>query len=85
MEASSPKIVWLSTLPRQFGIILEKICDRHERSGITVQWNGGGGGGVSFTNPSEAHLTCGHVWWICNIPDFSPDEEALYKHVYLNK
>ena len=41
MEASSPQIVWLSTLPRRFGIILEKILDRHERSGIAVQWNGG--------------------------------------------
>ena len=45
MEASSPQIVWLSTLPRRFGIILEKILDRHERSGIAVQWNRGGGGG----------------------------------------
>ena len=43
MEASSPQIVWLSTLPRQFGIIFEKILDRNERSGIAVQWNGGGG------------------------------------------
>ena len=25
-------------------LILEKILDRHERSGIAVQWNGGGGG-----------------------------------------
>ena len=33
--------MWLSTLPRRFGIILEKILDRHERSGIAVQWNGG--------------------------------------------
>ena len=24
---------------------LEKILDRHERSEIAVQWNGGGGGG----------------------------------------
>ena len=36
--------MWQSTLPRRFGIILEKILDRHERSGITVQWNGGGVG-----------------------------------------
>ena len=36
-----PQIVWLSKLPRRFGIILEKILDRHERSGIAVQWNGG--------------------------------------------
>ena len=43
MEAPSLQIVWLSTLPRRFGIFLEKICDRHERSGIAVQWNGGGG------------------------------------------
>ena len=43
MEALSLQIVWLSTLPRRFGIFLEKICDRHERSGIAVQWNGGGG------------------------------------------
>ena len=41
--------MWLSTLPRRFGIILEKILDRHERSGIAVQWNGGGGGGGSQT------------------------------------
>ena len=41
LEASSPPIVWLSTLLRRFGIILEKILDRHERSGIAVQWNGG--------------------------------------------
>ena len=42
--------MWLSTLPRRFGIILEKILDRHERSGIAVQWNvcvGGGGGGLT--------------------------------------
>ena len=31
MEASSPQIVWLSTLPRRFGIILEKILDRNRR------------------------------------------------------
>ena len=31
----------MSTLPRRFGIILEKILDRHERSGIAAQWNGG--------------------------------------------
>ena len=37
--------MWLSTLPRRFGIILEKILDRHNRSGIAVQWNVGGGGG----------------------------------------
>ena len=36
--------MWQSTLPRRFGIILEKILDRHERSGIAVRWNGGGGG-----------------------------------------
>ena len=30
-----------NTLPRRFGIILEKILDRHERSRIVVQWNGG--------------------------------------------
>ena len=42
MEASSPQIMWQSALPRRFGIILEKILDRHERSGIAVQWNGGG-------------------------------------------
>ena len=35
----------VSSLPRRFGIFLEKICDRHERSGIAVQWNWGGGGG----------------------------------------
>ena len=40
---------------------------------------------VSFTSPWEPHLTCRHVWWICNIPDFLPDGEAHYKHVYLNK
>ena len=28
-------------LPRQFGQILEKILDRHECSGIAVQWNVG--------------------------------------------
>ena len=33
--------MWLSTLPRRFGIILEKILDRYERSGIAVQWNRG--------------------------------------------
>ena len=27
--------------PRRFGIILEKILDRHERSGIAVKWNVG--------------------------------------------
>ena len=32
--------MWQYTLPRQFGIILEKNCDRHERSGIAVQWYG---------------------------------------------
>ena len=36
-----PQIVWLSTLPRRFGVILEKILARHERSGIAVQWNWG--------------------------------------------
>ena len=36
-------MVLLSTLPRQFGIILEKILNRHKRSGIAVQWKGGGG------------------------------------------
>ena len=35
--------MWLSTLPRRFGILLI-IRDRHERSGIVVQWNRGGGG-----------------------------------------
>ena len=40
--------MWLSTLPRRFGIILEKILDRHERSGIAVQWNGGGGVGGTY-------------------------------------
>ena len=37
------------------GIILEKILDRHERSGIAVQWNGGvgGGGGVIASASSE--------------------------------
>ena len=45
--ALSPQIVWQSTLPRRFGIILEKILDRQERSGIAVQLNGGGGGGLS--------------------------------------
>ena len=29
----------LATLPRRFGKILEKIRDRHERSGIAIQWN----------------------------------------------
>ena len=33
----------------------------------------------------EPHLSCRYVWWICNIPAFLPDGEALYKHVYLNK
>ena len=33
--------MWLSTLPQRFGRILEKILDRHERSGMAVQWNGG--------------------------------------------
>ena len=33
----------------------------------------------------EPHLTCRHVWWICNIPDVLPDGNTLYKHVYLNK
>ena len=45
LEASSPQIVWLSTLPRRFGVIVVKILDRHERGGIAVQWNGVGGGG----------------------------------------
>ena len=31
--------MWLSTLPLRFRIILEKSLDRHERSGIAVQWN----------------------------------------------
>ena len=47
LEAPIPLIVWLSTLPRRFGIILEKILDRHERSGIVIRWNGGGGGEVN--------------------------------------
>ena len=42
--------MWLSTLPRRFGIILEKILDRHERSGIAVQWNGG------FTSESDIDI-----------------------------
>ena len=46
MEAPSSEIKWLSTLPRRLGIIFEKILDRHERSGIAVQWNGGGGGSI---------------------------------------
>ena len=50
MEASSPQIVWLFKLPRRFGIMLEKFRDRHDRSGIAVQWNGGGGGGVGNFN-----------------------------------
>ena len=29
---------------------LEKILDRHERSEIAVQWNGGGGGGGLRSN-----------------------------------
>ena len=33
----------------------------------------------------EPHLTCRHVWWICNKPDVLPDGDTLYKHVYLNK
>ena len=41
--------MWLSTLPRRFVKILDKILDRHERSGIAVQWNGGWGGGVTDT------------------------------------
>ena len=41
MEASALRIVWLSTLPRRFRILLEKMLDRHGRSGIAVQWNGG--------------------------------------------
>ena len=40
LEVSSPQIVWLPALPRRFGTILEKILDRHERSGIAVQRNG---------------------------------------------
>ena len=35
------KLLEASTLSRRFGIILEKILDRHERIGITVQWNRG--------------------------------------------
>ena len=42
---ASPQIGWLSTLLRRFVIFLESILDRHEPSGIAVQWNGGGGGG----------------------------------------
>ena len=40
-SVKSPKRVWL----RFCGDLdfLEKIRDRHERSGITVQWNGGAG------------------------------------------
>ena len=34
LEASSLPIVLLSTLPRRFGIIFEKIRDRHERPSI---------------------------------------------------
>ena len=35
---------------------LEKICDRQERSGIAVQWNGVGGGGKNiFLGPVEYH------------------------------
>ena len=30
--------MWLSTLLQRFGIILEKIRDRNERSGIAVKW-----------------------------------------------
>ena len=41
LEVSSPQIVWQSTLPRRFGIILEKILDRHEYSRIAAQWKGG--------------------------------------------
>ena len=49
MEASSPQIVWLSTLQRRFGIIIEKFCDRHEHSGIAVQWNAGLKGNVTIS------------------------------------
>ena len=28
-------------LPRRFGAILEKVLDRHKRSEIAAQWNGG--------------------------------------------
>ena len=38
-----------------------------------------------FTNSWKPHLTCRHVWWIYNISKFSPDGEALYKHVYPHK
>ena len=48
-----------STLPRRFGIILEKILDRHERSGIAVQWNGGITG-LSFVLLT-ANLICRHT------------------------
>ena len=27
-------------------------------------------------NPWEPHLTCRHVWWICNIPDVLPDGDT---------
>ena len=53
MEESSPQIVCQSTLPRRFGIILEKIIDRHERSGIAVQWNGGVGLHTLFSDNKE--------------------------------
>ena len=39
--AGSALLLWDRTLLRRFGIILKKILDRHELSGITVQWNGG--------------------------------------------
>ena len=38
--------MWLSTLPRRFGIILSKILDCHERSESPSSGVGGGGGGV---------------------------------------
>ena len=31
----------MSTLPRRLEAILEKALDRHKRSEIAVQWNGG--------------------------------------------
>ena len=46
LEASSPQIVWQSTLPRRFGIILEKILDRHERS-VAESPSSGMGGALS--------------------------------------
>ena len=51
-------------LPRRFEIILEKLCDRHERSGIAVQWNGGGGGNMNIVNWT-AHIQRLNYFELC--------------------